>query len=507
MSLKHLFSSRQAGHTSQRLKRSVHALMGIDADGNRLSPPMDDPAMLSLAQGNGIRRPHPSVLSAGVKGLADHHYSLDHYLFFDPHIEFAVEASRFFQKSGIPESHASNITIGPGTAPLFSAFLYVFGNQGDVFLTQDTFYHATTYWTETTQTVLQNVPTKQENGYKLLEEDLENWIAKNAGTKAKGLILYNPTQIGEVYSKEELEGIARVLDRHDMVALMDSTFSGTEFDQSQTPALAAIPEISSRVVTVMSASKTFGLANIRMGWACGDAAAIEKIDEYIKKTHVAVPHLAQTMTLAALQAPKEYLAENASELTKRCSMMNDLISETNEKASAALGLSETVEFIKVLNIPKAAHSMLVNLDALAGLKRADGQTIKDSVDLTTHFLNHNVVLAPGYSFGFDDCTFKISFGDVESRLGYPATKEAELSEIFRAAAELKGIDIPDQKSGIFAEEVFAPGRAKIAEAFRERILPAIVDLVQFNRRHFPHTVPAALMNNQPETNALSLNHA
>src|SRR5829696_3406954 len=76
---------------------------------------------------------------------------------------------------------------------------------------------------------------------------------------------HNPT--GKVFDRSELEAIADVCRRHDLLALTDEVYEHLVFDGVHTP-LASLPDMADRTVTVSSGGKTFSVTGWKIGWVC-----------------------------------------------------------------------------------------------------------------------------------------------------------------------------------------------------------------------------------------------
>ncbi len=77
---------------------------------------------------------------------------------------------------------------------------------------------------------------------------------------------HNPT--GKVFDRAELEAVADVCRRHDLIAVTDEVYEHLVFDGEHVP-LATLPGMADRTVTISSAGKTFSLTGWKIGWACG----------------------------------------------------------------------------------------------------------------------------------------------------------------------------------------------------------------------------------------------
>ncbi len=111
------------------------------------------------------------------------------------------------------------------------------------------------------------VPLIRERGQWSIEFDkLESAITP----RTRLFILCNPhNPVGRVYSREELEHLAEICEKHDLVICSDEIHCGLVLDEDKThiPSATLGPEISKRTITLMSPSKTFNLPGLGLAFA------------------------------------------------------------------------------------------------------------------------------------------------------------------------------------------------------------------------------------------------
>ncbi len=78
---------------------------------------------------------------------------------------------------------------------------------------------------------------------------------------------HNPT--GKVFSRAELEAIADLCRRHDLIAITDEVYERLVYDPERTPhvRLATLPGMWERTITLSSLGKTFSFTGWKIGWA------------------------------------------------------------------------------------------------------------------------------------------------------------------------------------------------------------------------------------------------
>ncbi|MBV8951665.1 MAG: pyridoxal phosphate-dependent aminotransferase [Actinobacteria bacterium] len=85
---------------------------------------------------------------------------------------------------------------------------------------------------------------------------------------------HNPT--GKVFSRAELDAIARVCLGHDLLAVTDEVYEHLVFDGEHVP-LASLPGMRERTITISSGGKTFSFTGWKVGWACAPPELVDAI--------------------------------------------------------------------------------------------------------------------------------------------------------------------------------------------------------------------------------------
>jgi N-succinyldiaminopimelate aminotransferase len=93
---------------------------------------------------------------------------------------------------------------------------------------------------------------------------------ERAAQDARILLLntpHNPT--GRVLSRDELEGVARICEAHDLIAITDEVYEHLVYDDAVHVPLATLPGMAERTLTISSAGKAFSFTGWKIGWCSG----------------------------------------------------------------------------------------------------------------------------------------------------------------------------------------------------------------------------------------------
>jgi len=241
------------------------------------------------------------------------------------------------------------------------------------------------------------IPTSIENDFKVTAEELEEKINNN--TK---LIMFsspcNPS--GSVYSKDELERISKVMERHPHVYVMcDEIYEHINF-VGKHESLAAFDAIANRVITVNGVSKGFAMT----GWRLGYIGAPEWIAKACAKIQGQVTSgansITQMATIAAVSADPSVTHYMRDAFKKRRELVSSLLSE--------------IPGVKI-NEPEGAFYHFPDVSAYFG--KSDGnKTIENSFDLAEYILTEgHVAMVAGAAFGSPN-NIRISYAASEDEL-------------------------------------------------------------------------------------------
>lgn len=93
---------------------------------------------------------------------------------------------------------------------------------------------------------------------------------------------HNPT--GTVFTRAELEAVAALCVKHDLIAITDEVYEHLVFDDAEHLPLATLPGMRDRTVSISSAGKTFNCTGWKIGWVCASpelVAAVKAAKQFI----------------------------------------------------------------------------------------------------------------------------------------------------------------------------------------------------------------------------------
>jgi aminotransferase len=132
-------------------------------------------------------------------------------------------------------------------------------------------------------------------------------LAQAVTARTRAIIFNSPNNpSGKVFSRAELQVIASLCLRHDLLAITDEIYEHIVYDGAVHTPIATLPGMAERTVTISGISKSYSVT----GWRIGYAIANPELSIGIRRAHdfitVGAPHPLQEAAVTALELPDTY---------------------------------------------------------------------------------------------------------------------------------------------------------------------------------------------------------
>jgi aspartate/methionine/tyrosine aminotransferase len=174
----------------------------------------------------------------------------------------AAHGRQFYGLDYDPEDEVL-ITSG-GTEAITGALMALAGQRDEVVMIEPT-YDSYRPMAEAAGAVVKTIKLAPP-GWRLTEDLLRSAI----GPDTRAVLINSPhNPAGRVFSREEMETLARVVLETDAVVICDEVYEHLVFDGLPHIPLATVPGMRDRCVRIGSAGKIFSLTGWKVGWVCG----------------------------------------------------------------------------------------------------------------------------------------------------------------------------------------------------------------------------------------------
>ena len=151
-------------------------------------------------------------------------------------------------------------------------------------------------------------------------------LAGAFNNRTKAIILNTPNNpTGKVFTRDELEAIAALCRKWDVVAISDEIYEHILYDGTRHVPIASLEGMADRTVTINSLSKTYSVTGWRVGWAISPPSltgAIRKVHDFLT-VGAAAP--LQEAGVAALGVEDAYYDQLAASYQRRRDLLLDIL--------------------------------------------------------------------------------------------------------------------------------------------------------------------------------------
>ncbi|HEM45755.1 MAG TPA: aminotransferase class I/II-fold pyridoxal phosphate-dependent enzyme, partial [Alphaproteobacteria bacterium] len=157
------------------------------------------------------------------------------------------------------------------------------------------------------------LPSRVEDNFQLRPEALEAAITPK--TKAV-LIGYPNNPTGAVASRQVLQEVVRIAEKHDLVVVSDEIYDQLVYGVSHV-CFPALPGAKSRSLLLGGFSKDYAMTGWRIGYAAGPADMLQGLLRIHQYTIMSAPTTAQAAALEALKNGDEHVEAMRAEYDRR----------------------------------------------------------------------------------------------------------------------------------------------------------------------------------------------
>lgn len=250
-------------------------------------------------------------------------------------MELRQEIANYYERRfGIPYDYKNQtlVTVG-GSEAIDLAFRTLIQNGDEVIIPEPSFvcYEPLAVMAGGTPVIIR---TKNEDNFRLKAKDLEAAITP----KSKLLVLpfpNNPT--GAIMEREDLEEIAEVVLKHDLLVLSDEIYSELTYGGKRHVSIASLDNMYERTIVINGFSKSYAMTGWRLGYALGPTPIIEQMTKLHQYGIMSAPTTAQYAAIEALRNGDRDVCKMRDEYDMRRRLVVDGFNEMGLSCFEPLG--------------------------------------------------------------------------------------------------------------------------------------------------------------------------
>ena len=149
--------------------------------------------------------------------------------------------------------------------------------------------------------VMVPIPLRAEDGFQINCDIL----AQHITPKTKMIVINNPCNpTGIVYSRQTLEGVAKLCVEHNILVFSDEIYNKIVYDGTECCSIATLPGMRERTITMNGFSKAFAMTGWRMGYLAAPAEMTNDLLKIHQYTTTCISTFSQIGVERSMNAPE-----------------------------------------------------------------------------------------------------------------------------------------------------------------------------------------------------------
>jgi aspartate aminotransferase len=321
-----------------------------------------------------IGQPDIKSPQIAMEAVASHHLEILAYTRSEGSEAYRTKIAAYYTQNNI-EVTADEIIVTTGGS---EALLFAMGSIadiGDEIIIPEPFYANYNGFATASSVKIVPVISKIEDNFALPPiEEFEKLIT----SKTKAILICNPgNPTGYLYSKEEIQKLAKIVKEHDLFLVADEVYREFTYDGAKHYSILENFGLEEHAIIIDSVSKRYSMCGARIGCLVSKNKDVMKTALKFAQARLSPPTFAQIASEAALQTPQSYF--------------DDVIVEYKERRDTLVKHLEEIPGVKVGH-PKGAFYCIAQLP----IKNSDdfAQWLLESFDVD----GATIMVAPAAGF-------------------------------------------------------------------------------------------------------------
>jgi N-succinyldiaminopimelate aminotransferase len=287
---------------------------------------------INLAQGFPDFDGPPGVVDAAITALKAGHNQYARSM----GLPSLVEAIAGHQKElyGLSYDPMSEVVVFSGATEGIASFMLGFLEPGDEVVLFEPFYDS--------YPVMAELAGATVRPYTLRFPDFAldlNALEALMTPKTRLLVLNTPhNPSGKVFTRAELEGIAEICQRRNLVVLSDEVYEHLVYGEAVHVPIASLPGMRERTFTLSSSGKTYSFTGWKIGWGTGPqplASAAQAAHQFV--TFATSTPMQHAVATALTRFATRFYAELRGEYTQRRDFLAQVLREVGFEVAVPSG--------------------------------------------------------------------------------------------------------------------------------------------------------------------------
>ena len=245
------------------------------------------------------------------------------YALSEGNLNYRTALNNYYHSLGFTDLTTDNFIVTNGGSEALNFAISTLCDDGDEVIIPEPYYANYNGFASSFNVKVVAVSSTIETGFALPPvEDFEEKITD----KTRAILICNPgNPTGYLYTREELQKLADIAKKHDIVIISDEVYREYVYDGKQQISMFEFPEIAENCIIIDSESKRYSMCGVRIGFMVTRSKKIHDAAMLFAQARLSPVLLGQIAAAAAHENDSEYILKVRSEYTHRRNVLVDLL--------------------------------------------------------------------------------------------------------------------------------------------------------------------------------------
>lgn len=270
-----------------------------------------------------IGQPDISTPETALNAIKNIDLKVLEYALSEGNMEYRTALKDYYHSLGFKDLDVSHFMVTNGGSEALNFAISTLCDDGDEVIIPEPYYANYNGFTNTFQVNVVAVPSTIDTGFALPPiEDFEKKITD----KTRAIIICNPgNPSGYLYTRDELQKLAEIALKHDIVVISDEVYREYVYDGQQQVSMLEFKELAENCIVIDSESKRYSMCGARIGCMITRSKKIRDAAMLFAQARLSPVLLGQIAATAAHHNDTAYILQVREEYTKRRNLLVELL--------------------------------------------------------------------------------------------------------------------------------------------------------------------------------------
>lgn len=270
-----------------------------------------------------IGQPDIETPQSALDAVKNNELKIFEYSLSEGNLEYRTALMDYYHGLGFTDLTTDHFVVTNGGSEALNFAISTLCDAGDEIIIPEPYYANYNGFAGTFNVNVVAVPSSIDTGFALPPiEDFEKKIT----ARTKAILICNPgNPTGYLYTREELQKLADIALKHDIVIISDEVYREYVYDGKQQISMFDFPEIAENCIIIDSESKRYSMCGVRIGCLITRSKKIHDAAMLFAQARLSPVLLGQIAAAAAHVNDADYILKVRAEYTSRRNLLVDLL--------------------------------------------------------------------------------------------------------------------------------------------------------------------------------------